>query len=81
MLAARMNVTAAAIRAPWANSTDTELLRSANPGETFEDAASSIALGRLGQPDDIASVVAFPAGPDSQWTTGQNLRATGGELL
>jgi 3-oxoacyl-[acyl-carrier protein] reductase len=62
-------------------STDTELLRTANPGETFEDTASSIALGRLGKPDDIASVVAFLAGPDSQWITGQNLRATGGEWL
>ncbi|MBV9381599.1 MAG: SDR family oxidoreductase [Streptosporangiaceae bacterium] len=62
-------------------STDTELLRSANPGETFEDTASFIALKRLGQPADIASVVAFLAGPDSQWITGQNLRATGGEWL
>ncbi|HZO66620.1 MAG TPA: SDR family oxidoreductase [Kribbellaceae bacterium] len=30
---------------------------------------------------DIASVVAFLAGPDAQWITGQNLRATGGFLI
>jgi 3-oxoacyl-[acyl-carrier protein] reductase len=39
------------------------------------------ALQRLGQPDDIAAVVAFLAGPDAQWITGQNIRATGGLLL
>jgi 3-oxoacyl-[acyl-carrier protein] reductase len=38
-------------------------------------------LQRLGQPDDIAAVVALLAGPDSQWITGQNVRATGGLLL
>ncbi len=35
-------------------------------------------LGRLGQPDDIASVVAFLAGPDSGWINGQTIRANGG---
>lgn len=35
-------------------------------------------LGRLGQPSDVADVVAFLAGPDGGWITGQNLRATGG---
>jgi 3-oxoacyl-[acyl-carrier protein] reductase len=58
--------------------TDTELLRSSNPGATFEDTLAWTAQHRLGQPADIASVVAFLAGPDSQWITGQNLRATGG---
>jgi 3-oxoacyl-[acyl-carrier protein] reductase len=60
--------------------TDTELLRRANPGATFEDTVEQTALKRLGRPDDIASVVAFLAGPDSGWITGQNLRATGGLL-
>ncbi|ACD15843.1 SDR family oxidoreductase [Paraburkholderia phytofirmans] len=35
-------------------------------------------LQRLGQPDDIASVVAFLAGPDAGWVNGQILRANGG---
>ena len=60
--------------------TDTELLRSANPGETFEDVVAETALGRLGQPEDIARVVALLAGPDSGWITGQVLRADGGLL-
>jgi len=35
-------------------------------------------LKRLGQPDDIASVVAFLAGPDGGWVNGQTIRANGG---
>lgn len=43
--------------------------------------AALTALGRLEQPSDIANVVAFLAGPDGGWITGQNLRATGGFVL
>jgi 3-oxoacyl-[acyl-carrier protein] reductase len=60
--------------------TDTELLRAANPGGTFEDEVAQTALKRLGQPDDIARVVACLAGPDSAWITGQVIRADGGFL-
>ena len=60
--------------------TDTELLREANPGETFEDAVARTALRRLGQPEDVAAVVAFLAGPDAGWVSGQNLSADGGLL-
>ena len=35
-------------------------------------------LERLGQPDDIANVVSFLAGPDGGWINGQILRANGG---
>jgi 3-oxoacyl-[acyl-carrier protein] reductase len=33
---------------------------------------------RLGQPEDIANVVSFLAGPDDGWVNGQVLRANGG---
>lgn len=39
-----------------------------------------IPLGRLGQPDDIAGLVAFLAGPDSGWVNGQVIRANGGAI-
>jgi 3-oxoacyl-[acyl-carrier protein] reductase len=32
----------------------------------------------LGQPEDIASVVSFLAGPDGSWVNAQILRANGG---
>lgn len=37
-------------------------------------------FGRLGQPDDIAGVVSFLAGPDSGWVSGQIIRANGGTI-
>ncbi|KMZ13729.1 Short-chain dehydrogenase/reductase SDR [Candidatus Burkholderia humilis] len=50
-------------------------------GKTDEQIASFSKmppLERLGQPDDIASVVAFLVGPDAAWVNGQSLRANGG---
>jgi 3-oxoacyl-[acyl-carrier protein] reductase len=61
--------------------TDTDLLRSSNPPEALETSAALTALGRLGQPADVASVIALLVGPDAGWITGQNIRATGGLLV
>ncbi|RSN09525.1 3-ketoacyl-ACP reductase [Nonomuraea sp. WAC 01424] len=61
--------------------TDTDMLHSANPPGAAERMIPLTALGRLGRPDDIAAVVAFLAGPDGRWITGQNLLATGGMIL
>ncbi|MFC4009243.1 SDR family oxidoreductase [Nonomuraea purpurea] len=61
--------------------TDTDMLRGANPPEALEQTPMMTALGRLGRPDDLASVVAFLAGPDGRWVTGQNILATGGLLV
>jgi 3-oxoacyl-[acyl-carrier protein] reductase len=58
--------------------TDTDLLRSTNSPEGLELAAKMSPLGRLGQPADVADVIAFLAGPDGRWLTGQNLHASGG---
>lgn len=35
-------------------------------------------MERLGQPDDIAEIVAFLAGPGGAWINGQTIRANGG---
>jgi 3-oxoacyl-[acyl-carrier protein] reductase len=35
-------------------------------------------LRRLGQPDDIADVVAFLVSDDARWVTGQSIGAGGG---
>ena len=35
-------------------------------------------LGRAGQPEDIATVVAFLASDDARWLTGENITASGG---
>jgi len=38
-------------------------------------------LGRIGQPDDIATIAAFLASDDAYWVTGQAIRASGGARL
>lgn len=42
---------------------------------------SITALGRLGEPEDVADVVAFLAGPDARYVTGQTLDVSGGTWL
>ncbi|RAS18818.1 SDR family oxidoreductase [Paraburkholderia bryophila] len=46
--------------------------------EQIQTYAKMPPLERLGEPDDIAAVVSFLAGPDSGWVNGQTLRANGG---
>ncbi|MGH3810961.1 MAG: SDR family oxidoreductase [Pseudonocardiaceae bacterium] len=58
--------------------TDTDLLTSTNTAAALQQVAELTPLGRLGQPDDIADVVALLAGPDGRWLTGQIIYATGG---
>lgn len=58
--------------------TDTDLLRSGAPPEARDGAAAMTALGRIGQPADVADLAALIASPDSRWITGQNIHADGG---
>lgn len=47
-------------------------------GETYKKFVEGIALGRAQTPEDVAAVVSFLAGPDSDYITGQALLADGG---
>jgi 3-oxoacyl-[acyl-carrier protein] reductase len=58
--------------------TDTDMLRANNSDGARVAMAEMSPLGRLGQPAEVADVVAFLVGPDGRWMTGQNLRAGGG---
>jgi 3-oxoacyl-[acyl-carrier protein] reductase len=58
--------------------TDTELFSQDKTEEQKQRFAQMAALGRLGQPQDIADVVALLASDEARWITGQNLRANGG---
>jgi 3-oxoacyl-[acyl-carrier protein] reductase len=58
--------------------TATDLFFHGKSQDLIERLAKQTPLERLGQPDDIAAVVAFLAGPDGAWINGQTLRANGG---
>ncbi|NML94665.1 SDR family NAD(P)-dependent oxidoreductase [Novosphingobium olei] len=52
-----------------------------NDPAMVETLAGLAALRRVGQPEDVARVVAMLAGPDAGWVTGQVIEASGGMHL
>lgn len=66
--------------APGAIDTDMGAALVRNP-DVVEHIKNQQALKRIGQADDIASVVSFLSGQDARWVTGQTLYASGGVQL
>lgn len=58
--------------------TDTELFNQGKSDETIEKLANMSAFNRIGEPVDIARVVAFLVSEEAAWVTGQNIGANGG---
>jgi 3-oxoacyl-[acyl-carrier protein] reductase len=58
--------------------TNTELFTEGKTEADIQRMASMAALGRIGEPDDIANVVLFLASDAAGWVTGQNIGANGG---
>jgi 3-oxoacyl-[acyl-carrier protein] reductase len=48
------------------------------PPEQVEAMVAQTPLGRLGEPEEVAAVVAFLASPQAGWVTGQRFAASGG---
>lgn len=59
---------------------DTDMTR-AMPEEAKQGLVGQIALGRLGEPADIARAVAFLAGPSANYITGETLHVNGGMYM
>ncbi|MCD0488783.1 SDR family oxidoreductase [Pedobacter sp. MC2016-14] len=58
--------------------TRTPLMEKEASKEELERIGQSMNLGRMGEPEDIAGVVAFLAGPEGGWVNGQQIIANGG---
>ena len=58
--------------------TGTDLFLTGKSPEQIAQLSKLAPLERLGQPEDIANVVSFLAGPDGSWVNAQILRANGG---
>ena len=58
--------------------TNTELFTAGKSEETIKRLASMAALGRIGEPEDIARVVLFLVSDEAAWVTAQNLGVNGG---
>jgi 3-oxoacyl-[acyl-carrier protein] reductase len=56
----------------------TDLFLAGKSEELVQQLSKAAPMERLGQPDDIARVVSFLAGPDGGWINGQVVRANGG---
>ncbi|ROQ35334.1 hypothetical protein EDD98_4390 [Streptomyces sp. PanSC19] len=53
-----------------------------SPGHDGADTGrGATALGRAGEPEDVAVVVGFPAGPQGRWATGRTIDVPGGTCL
>lgn len=57
---------------------DTALFRTGKTEAQIKMSSDFSVFGRLGTPEEIAAVVAFLAGPEASWVTGQVVRANGG---
>ncbi|WP_431085828.1 SDR family oxidoreductase [Paenibacillus sp. 8b26] len=57
---------------------NTELFQAGKTEQQIEVMKKMNAMGRLGEPEDIADVIEFLVSAKSQWVTGQTIRVNGG---
>jgi 3-oxoacyl-[acyl-carrier protein] reductase len=59
---------------------DTDMIKHINP-RTYQDLRSTIGMGRIGSPDEVAGVVLFLASDLSNYVTGQIIGVDGGMII
>ena len=67
--------------APGVIDTDMSHFTKTEEGRTTVMGMQTLKLKRIGQPDDVAAVVAFLASDDARWITGDTIPVDGGSRL
>ena len=80
-LAAELAPLGTTVNAVSAGLVDTELMRSQVPAAHIDALARRTPTGRIGLPADLAGMVAYLAGTETDWVTGQILTLDGGYFL
>jgi NAD(P)-dependent dehydrogenase (short-subunit alcohol dehydrogenase family) len=57
---------------------ETEMTRRTLSPEMLQDLLQAVPMGRLGQPQEVAALVAWLAGPENTFVTGQDIAVDGG---
>ena len=81
LLAAQLGPRGITVNAVLPGATATDMNPAACVPESASALAQTIALQRVGQPEDIAAVVAFLASEAGRWVTAQRIEASGGQRL
>lgn len=81
LLASDLGARGITVNAVLPGATATDMNTRARDPDISRAIAQTIALGRVGQPEDIADIVAFLASHEGRWVTGQSIDATGGQRL
>jgi 3-oxoacyl-[acyl-carrier protein] reductase len=81
LLAAHLGPRGITVNAVLPGATATDLHPGAQDPVRSKEIAKSIALGRVGQPEDIADVIAFLASDRGRWVTGQCVDTSGGQRI
>ena len=53
----------------------------ADASRVLEEVVQGLALGRLGETDDIVNMAKYLASDEGRWITGQTVRVDGGDVL
>lgn len=81
LLAAHFGPRGITVNAVLPGATATDMNPAAKDPLQSQQLAETIALGRVGQPDDIADVIAFLATDRARWVTGQKIVTSGGQRI